>query len=334
MTAVALDPGLDFLLRSEEPAIRHRSLVDLVDATDDDPRVVEAREGIPAGRIVSALLADQPGLHPYSKWTGAHWRLVSLMDLGVPGDLPGTREAVERVLRWLTGRGRQPRPRAVQVIDGLARQCASMDGNALAVAVHFGLADDPRTLILAETLLEWQWPDGGWNCDRDPGAHHSSVNESFQPLRGLAAFARSTSDRAVAAGAQEAVDRAADFFLRHRVAYSETTGAPIKRDVVRLHYPPYWHYDVLAGLRALAVSGHVTDPRAADALDLLEHKRSDDGLWAADARHDRPPGTASSLVDVIDWPGDTAGGPSEPITLFALLVLKAAGRLSHHRVAV
>ena len=115
-------------------------------------------------------------------------------------------------------------------------------------------------------LAKWQWPAGGWNCDRRPATTHPSVNESFPALRGLAAYARVTGDR----GARDAADRAAEFFLRHRVAWSERTGSPIHPVVVRLQYPPYWHYDVLAGLRALLESGHLDDPRTADALDLVE----------------------------------------------------------------
>ena len=286
-----------------------------------------AREAIPYGAVVRALLAEQPGRHPYSKWRGAHWRLVTLMDLGVPADVPGPREAVEPVFRWLTGRGAQPRPLKGPILAGLHRRCASQEGNALAVAVHLGLADDPRTRVLVEGLLDWQWPDGGWNCDRHAEAHHSSANETFPALRGLAAFAGRTGDRALARAARDGADRTAEFLLRHRVAYSHRTGRPMHPQVVRLHYPPYWHYDVLAGLRSLAESGHIGDPRTADALDLLESKRRPDGGWSADARHYKRPGTADSLVEVVDWAPDDHQGPSEALTLSALLVLKGAGRL-------
>ena len=327
MVAAILDPGIDALLSSAEPVIRYRALVDLVGASADDREVTRAGDAVGDGRIVRALLTDQPGLHPYRKWIGAHWRLVSLMDLGVPTDLERAREPLQAVLGWLTGRGKVPRRRKVQVIDGRARVCASQDGNGLAVAVHFGLADDTRAACLAEALLDWQWPDGGWNCDVREGANHASVNESFPALRGLAALAAATSDRGLATAARAASARAAEFFLRHRVAWSETTGRPIHPVVVGLHYPPYWHYDVLAGLRALAESGHLGDPRTGDALDLVESRRRPDGLWAPAAAHYQRPGTASSLVEVVDWTGGSKGAPSEGLTLSALRVLKAAGRL-------
>ena len=328
MSVATLDPGVEMLLGSAEPAIRYRALVDLAGARPEDPRVVAARAAIADGPIVRALLADQPGRHPYSKWIGAHWRLVSLADLGVPPEVPGMREAVEPVLRWLGGTPTHPRALKGPVIDGRARRCASQEGNGLFVAVHLGLVDEPRVRLLVESLLGWQWPDGGWNCDRHPDAHHASVNETFPALRGLAAFAARSGDPAAAAAARTGAERTAEFLLRHRVAFSERTGEPMHARVVRLHYPPYWHYDVLVGLRALAESGHIGDPRTADALDLLERRRQADGGWAAEEAYYARPGRAASLVEVADWIPGRRTGPSEALTLSALLALKAAGRLA------
>lgn len=327
MTIRTIDPAIATLLASSEPIIRYRAMVDLLDRAEDDEAVRDARRSVPNGAIVRALATPTPGRHPYGKWQGAHWRLVSLMDLGVGREVAGVDEALEAEFAWLTGRGRTPRTRKAQVIEGRARTCGSQDGNGLAVAVHFGHADDPRTVALVETLLERQWPDGGWNCDRRPEASHSSANESFAPLRGLATFAAEARDRAAAAAAQAGANRAAEFFLRHRVAWSERTAAPMHPVVVKLHFPAYWHYDVLIGLRVLALAGHIADSRTADALDLLESKRRPDGMWSADARHDKARSASASLVDVVEWTPAGNDGPHEALTLMALMVLKAAGRL-------
>jgi hypothetical protein len=322
MSMTSLDPGVERLLRAEEPVIRCRALTELAGAPADDPRAVEARRQIAAGPIVRRLLdglgvenADAP--HPYSKWRGAHWRLVSLMDLGVPSDLPGMRAAMEPILGWLLGQAHRSN---IPTIDGLPRRCASQEGNALAVAVHLGLASDERTAVLANSLTGWQWPDGGWNCDRKPDARHSSFHETLPAFRGLAAYVRATRDPAATAAA----DRAAEFFLRHRVMFRERTGERLSPAATHIHYPPYWHYDFFAGLRVLAESGHVTDSRTAEAIDHLVDKRRDDGAWASDAVHFRAPGSAGSNVEVVDW---GRRQPSEPVTLGALLILRTAGRL-------
>ncbi|HEX5148840.1 MAG TPA: hypothetical protein VFW02_07150 [Candidatus Limnocylindrales bacterium] len=314
------DPALQLLLDSDEPAIRHAALTELLDRPPDDPDVAAARAAIPTGPIVAGLVAGQEpdgqfGVHPYTKWSGAHWRLVSLMDLGVPGDLPSLAAAHDGVLAWL-GPGHE---RRVPIIDGRARRCGSQEGNALATGVHLGRDDDPRVRRLAANLVRWQWPDGGWNCDKKPAARHSSFNESCPPLLGLARFAAASDDRDAAAAA----DRAAEFLLRHRVAFSERTGELASPSIGLLHYPPFWHYDLLAGLRVLVAAGRVGDPRASDALDLLESKRRPDGSWQPGARWWRSPGSRGSNVEVVDWGGR---GSSEPLTLSGLRVLKAAGR--------
>ncbi len=316
----ASDPGLDFLLGSDEPAIRHAALTGLLDRPARDTEVRAARSRIPDGPIVRRLLAGQRpdggfGGHPYAKWGGAHWRLVSLADLGVEAGTPGLGAAYETVLTWLLAPGHV---KGVPVIAGRARRCGSQEGNALIVGTWLGRAGDPRVSELARNLVRWQWPDGGWNCDVRPEASHSSFHETRPPLVGLARYARETGD----SDARAASARAAEFLLRHRVVFSERTGELVHPSVGKLHYPPYWHYDLLAGLRAVVETGQITDSRTADALELLESRRHADGTWQAGGRWWRPPGSRTS-AEVVDWGGR---GPSAPITLFALGVLWAAGR--------
>ena len=95
---------------------------------------------------------------------------------------------------------------------------------------------------------------------------------------------------------------------------------------VKLHYPPYWHYDVLQALHVLRRMGRMHDPRTRDAVDLLRAKRLPDGRWRAEKSWWRPPGSNGSNVEVVDW---GRSGPNEMITLNALRVVEAvrqAGR--------
>jgi hypothetical protein len=315
------DPALDLLLGSSEPAIRHSALTRLLGRPPDDDDVVTAREVITKGPIVSGLLAGQRpdgsfGNHPYAKWGGAHWRLVSLVDLGVPPDTPGLRDAASTVLDWLSGEGHA---RGVKVIDGRARTCGSKEGNALAVATYLGMADDPRARHIAANLVRWQWPDGGWNCDKHPNAAHSSFNESLPPLLGLSRYGRVTGD----SDSLGAADRVAEFLLQHRILYSHRTGQLAHPALERLCYPPYWHYDALAALKVLFESGHISDQRTSDALNFLEGRRHPDGTWHVTGYHWKRPGSSGGNVEVVDW---GRGGPSEPLTLGALVVLESAGR--------
>jgi hypothetical protein len=315
------DPSVKWLMSSSDPSIRYFTLVDLLDAPPDSATARRLKAQIPRSPKVRALLAGQRrdggfGVHPYAKWNGAHWRLVSLVELGIPSTHRRARAATEDVLRWLAADAH--RKRVVQ-INGRWRRCASQEGNALAVCSRLGMAGDPRVRQLAADLLVWQWPDGGWNCDRGPQADHSSLHESLIPLWGLIEYQRTSGDRRVDA----AIERAAEFLLCHRLFRSDHTGTPIDKTFLMLRYPPYWHYGILQALRVVALLGRLADPRAQDALDVLERQRLPDGTWAAQGYWWYAPG-ARRAREVVDW---GRRGPNEMITVHALRVLKAAGRL-------
>jgi hypothetical protein len=290
-----------WLLESPEPAIRALTRRDLLGE--------EPEEDVVEGELVQALLVDR-GTHPYAKWTGAHWRLVSLVELGVP---PGERRAAaaaNTVLDWLTGDGHRKR---VPTIAGRVRRCASQEGNALAVCTRLGLAGDARVELLARSLVEWQWPDGGWNCDRRETAWRSSFNESLAPMWGLHEYARATG----ANWARDAAEGAAELFLSHRIFRSLRTGDVIKPGWLDLNYPPFWHYDAAQALLVLSRMGLHRDPRADEARELLAG-RERHGRWSARRTWWRPPGSKGSNVEAADW-GERA---SAMVTLNALRVLQ------------
>lgn len=314
--------SVDWLLSSDDPSVRYLTLIDVVGASPRSAAVRRARREIPSGPRVRALLRGQGqdggfGIHPYGKWTGAHWRLVSLVELAAPPD-ERVRAAAEQVLGWLCAPGHR---RGIKTIEGRPRMHGSMEGNALAVCTRLGLAHDERVRSLAQALMDAQWPDGGWNCHPDPDAHHSSFHESITPLWGLAEYARATDDRAAA----QAAGRAAELFFVHRLFRSDTTGEVINEEWLRFHYPPYWHYDVLQGLLLLSRAGYPADERAKEALDLVEQKRDEEGRWHVEGRsYWSRPGSKGPGVEAVDW---GRRGPNEFITLNALRVLRAAGRL-------
>jgi hypothetical protein len=308
--------AIAWLLMSDEPAIAWLTSRDVLHEPPD------GSGDIFEGEKVSRLLAGQQpdggfGVHPYKKWAGAHWHLVSLVELGIPEGEPRAVAAAGTVLDWLTSDEHRSQIRS---IDGLTRRCASQEGDALAVSTRIGLAKDPRTELLAESLMEWQWPDGGWNCDVDAGGRRSSFHESLAPAWGLHEYAAATGDAAAAAAAR----RTAELFLDHRLFRALETGDVIHPSWLALHYPPYWHFDILQALLVLSRMGLATEPRSEDAFEVLERRRLPDGRWRPGGCWWLAPGTSSGRTDVVDW-GRSA--PNEMITLNALRVMESAGRL-------
>lgn len=304
--------AIEWLLASDEPGIRLQTRRDLLAEEVD----FEAAE-VTSGPWMQQLLADQQpdggfGGHPYKKWDGAHWRLVSMVELGIPAGEPRALAAAETVLDWLLGQGHRSN---IPVIRGRARRCGSQEGNALAVCVRLGMADDPRVGLLAESLVGWQWDDGGWNCDREPEATHSSFNESLPPLWGLAEYAQATRSLK----AREAAKRTAEFFLDHRLFRSHTTGEIGDDRWLEMRYPAYWHYEFLNGLLQLSRAGALPDPRATEAVNALRGRQQSDGRW-----HVKGPQYWRRSGMYLDPAGWERSGPSEMLTLNALRVLRVA----------
>lgn len=325
------------------PSLRRLALIRLEERHAGDAEVAALDAELASDPWVAPLLAgarriDATGasvpVHPYQKWRGAHWRLVALAELGLHVGIPGLAGPVEAAFdavgAWLASAARAQR--AVP-IDGRVRMCGSLEGNALWAACRLGLADDERVPGMARRLVAWQWPDGGWNCDPRPAASHASLHETWIPLRGLAAFAGTASDPELRAAATGAAARAADFLLRHRVVEHERDGGLIDATFLRLRWPPYWHYDLLAGLDALreADPRHLADARATPALARLDALRATDGRWHAGGRWWRVPGSLGANVELVDW---GAEGEAAMLTLRALAICAALDRVvggeGHH----
>jgi len=326
---VATPPVVDALLASEEPSIRFLTRRDVLGEDTMSAGLRREQNNITRSARAAALLAGQARRAPgtYAKWHGAHWVALALAELGHPGGGERISALVDEVLdHWTAPRylrdvevtSRSLPKDAVPVIAGKARRCGSQHGAALLVAARLGDPGGERADLIARRLREWQWPDGGWNCDRRPSARTSSVNETLLPLRGLAAMDGTTASPVVRA--------ARAFFLERHVAFSRTTGDPIAADVMRLHHPVYWHFDILAGLWALAESGGLEDRRCQRALDFIESRRHDDGMWGADARYYRVSDTGSN-IELVDWGPVGRSRPNAWITVRALAVLRAADRL-------
>lgn len=332
------EPALQILLRWDDPCVRYRALVEVCGLAPGSPEAAAQRAAIPTsdrvGRLLSPRGADGrlPGV--YSKYTGAHWVLADLADNGYPpGDdalLPLRDQVYEY---WLDpGRTRErlvdveaARYKSlpgVPVIQGRPRRCASQEGNALYSTLRLGLTDD-RTDQLAANLVRWQWPDGGWNCDRKAAAHTSSFHETLLPLRGLVWHARLTGCPESARAAQAACE----VFLARRLFRRLGDGSVIDDSFLKLRYPHYWQYDLLIALKVMAEAGRLDDPRCDEALDMLEEKRLPEGGWRAEGKHYRVVDEPANGGSLAAWGPVSRGRILNPfVTLEALGVLRAAGR--------
>lgn len=312
------------LIESEEPSVRFKILANVLGKKLGSAQIRNLRNEIKTSKRVRSLLSerDKNGeipYHPYAKWYGAHWVLADLADIGYP---PGDESLIplrEQVYKWLLSERHE---KSIKTIQGRTRRCASQEGNALYYLHTLGLADS-RTDELAGRLMKWQWPDGGWNCDKNPHASNSSFMESLIPLRAIALHAKRTGSKK----AEDTTRRTAEIFLKRKLYKRQTDDSVILDDFIMLHYPCYWHYDILFGLKVMAEAGFLSDGRCNDALELLESKRLPDGGFPAERKYYRVAEKRTSGRSLVDWGGSSKRRMNEFVTADALYVLKRSERL-------
>ena len=335
----------DELLTSSDPAVSYRAHRRLAGDPDGDPGQQRRRRQVARSENVRRLLSGRRSdgtigygdIHrerelaaagrsagAYRKWQGPHWTLAGLAELGYPSGDASLRPVAEQVLDWLFA-PQHLKPPSTHVFEGQehrVRRCASMEGLALWYLHELGLADG-RADELASRLVGWQWPDGGWSCDKIPAARTSSVQETLLPLRGLARHVRAGHG---APALNDAIDRAAEFLLQRRLLWRRRDSAPIRpawgRDPLLIQWPIRF-YDVLSALTVMTELERVRDPRCGDALHHLAGKRLSGGGFPVEVRTARTVGTVASDGTFADW-GPSGRRRSNPyVTVDATWVLRA-----------
>ncbi len=190
---------IDRLCAHEDPVVAHRARRLLAGEGEHSRAVRKLREAVGSSVMARRLLTlyrNEP-FNLYRKWQGPHWTLYSLAEIGLP---PGNQVLLslrDRVLDWMLGPTFLKAPLTVLYPDqpDRPRRCASMEGNSIWSQLVLGIVDEERAPLLVDRLIRFQWPDGGWNCDKREGARTSSVQETLLPLRGLARWAQAVATR-------------------------------------------------------------------------------------------------------------------------------------------
>jgi hypothetical protein len=321
----------DSLCAHENPVVAYRARRLLAGESENSRALCKLRGAIGSSEMAKRLLLALNGerFNPYRKWQGPHWTLYSLAEIGFPTGDERLLPLRQRVMDWMFAPAFLKPPSTVFFPDQprRPRRCASMEGNTIWSQLVLGIVDDKHVPLLVDRLVAFQWPDGGWNCDKRPGAHTSSVQETLLPLRGLAHWYRATGDER----ARRAAKRATEFLLARRLLWRKRDGALIEPEwggaVDKIHYPIRF-YDVLSVLLVMAEMGMVRDQRCQDALDLLERKRLADGTFPVEWTNVTKADRIETRGTYTDW-GRLHRKKGNPlVTIDALYVLREAGRVA------
>ncbi|UCE13650.1 MAG: hypothetical protein JSV04_00395 [Candidatus Heimdallarchaeota archaeon] len=321
------------LLKSKDPSIQLKVYLRLLEYDYETPEVKKITASLhEKSVVVQGLLNALSVQHQlfetgrvgesrvYKKWEGIHWVLADLADIGYPPGDEKLLPSIQRELTWLLS---EKRWGSKKMINGRRRFCASQEGNGLFSIISLGLAEHvwEECTELADRLITYQWKDGGWNCDVQPEAIHSSYHESAIPLRALNVFERTTNGQK----AKKAVDKASELFLKRKLFKKMNTDKIIDRKWTKLSYPSYWMYKFFFGLKVIAECGKINDKRCEDALELLESKQLPEGGFPTEVRNYSR--NKSSRYSPVDWGEVNKRKMNEWVTIDALYILKKANRI-------
>ena len=293
------DP-LPWLLDPENPSIRYRTLIDLLDRPVRDPEVQEARAAIAQQPLVKELFALQ---HPEGYW-------------GDDETKPHTAQGAVTALTLLHRLGVTPDKRTAAGCDSFLKFCQHESGGFsmtkklrsgifpcttgehLPFLVYFGLGDDPRVRAAFAFLIEDMSTDDALDCGRYQ--HRDCLWGAIAALNGLAVLPTdmqtAQSKRVVKRLADALLDAQYDFEGEHKRWL--TFGVPRG-------------WDLLSALKALTAHGYAHDSRFAPLFERILKRQDRQGRWLC--------GSVSRT-----WPIEKRNQPSKWITLDALRVLKRA----------
>lgn len=316
------DDIFDQLEACENPIVRYK-LKRYVQGLDPESKdMVRLRRSIRDSAIATALCEDLVESDPADRhgMSTIYLTFRYLADIDYP---PGDKSLIpfrDHICRWLH--------RLEDEYDGPLfirdkyRVHGSFHGNAIHASIVLGLANK-GTDELATNLLRYQWPGGGWNCNKLPRTKGPTIVHTAYGLNGLATYQLRKKSRALS----KAIDDAAEVLLERQVYLKRSNGKPLRPVYTKLSYPYPRLYDFMTGLHVLTRSGHIQDPRCKKGLDLLESKFISGQGWAAERKLYSHTKGKEDFTNA-HWEKETLGKANLFLTVDALEILKAAGRIT------
>ena len=300
------DP-LPWLLERRDPAVRLRTLRDVLDRGARDAEVREAQTRAMSAPPISTILKRQ---HVDGRWLSSesmyapkyqssHWQNLLLAEYGVdPGD-QRVRRAARAILEDLAdGNG------GVAWTSAKDHGVSCFFGNVVRYVSLAGYGADPRLEPVVERLVRdsKRYDAACFINDERPCAWGYA-----RLVWGLAALPEAARTRDV----ERTIHRGVEFLLTVNMGPGRYKGDDSPSHLWRqVSFPLFYQADVLFVLRAIDAAGAIADTRAQPMIAWLLSRQDPRGRWAGRAPYaDRMP----SRVDASKW-----------VTLQAVTLLKHA----------
>jgi hypothetical protein len=298
--------------------------MDLLDRSEDDPDVLEAKDDVKQSQQVIDLFRHQQAdgswegrRHGLFTTKGTVYSLLLLGELGVTGD-----ERTQRALDYLgeyfqrdsgiisyrqikTSRGRQSKTTNLWCVTPITLRAALLLGHTEHSVVKHAL----------NFLEAFHEAEGGWSCrfySRDPKKVRppNCYLGTIKVLNALSLIPSSQRTRKQ----REIIAKEVTTCLENRVHMYrvDRQGHPTaKRSWLKFGFPRNWRSDALEAVDVLTQLG-IRSSNLTETLDLIRSKKQPDGCWL----HDYSP-SKEAWIKL-----EEEGAPSKWITLRALRILK------------
>ena len=324
-------PVVEWLLSSNEPWTRYRTLVDLLGCQEDDPDVKAARQQMVAHPQVKSLLVDAAGWPGYAlqRHNDARhplYKFSTLADFGLRRGDEGIEQMLEAVL------ARQSPEGAFQILVNVptvfggsgADQWTWIACDAptiLYALLAMGYGEDLRVQKAVEHLAGLGG-DLGWHCAASPelGKFKGPGRKSdpcpianVYALKALAQVPELVDSQVVHAGVETLLGHWEQRGERKYFLFG------IGTDYHKLKYPFVW-YDLLHVVDVLSRYPFVhADPRFQEMVCAMEAQAGDNGRF-----------TASSMY--MAWKGWSFANKKDPSPWITFLALRVRKRCSQDEI--
>jgi len=322
---------IQWLLESDEPWTRYRSLVDLLDRPEDDPEVVSARAEMLSHPQVQGLIAEAaawPGhaLKRHNDASHAIYKLSTLADFGVRAEDAGLAAGIEALIAHQSPEG------AFQTVMNISERYGGTGEDVwtwmlcdaptlLYVLLAMGLGDDSRVKRAVEHLISLV-DENGWRCVVAPElGKFRGPGRKADPCPIVNVYALKALTEASARGMPDLLDSPAtrtgtEMLLWHwehqteRKIYMFGIGTTFRK----LKYPFVW-YDILHVMDVLSRFPFVhSDPRFREMLETITAQADEEGRY-----------TAGSMYRA--WKGWAFADKKHPSAWLTFLVLRLQKRV-------
>lgn len=321
------DAVLSWLLDESNPSVRYQTLISLYGLSENDPRVIDAKNCIMTRGDVCGILEKQnadgsfgvPERFYRDKYTGTVWTLLLLADLSASGD----DERIKRTCEFILEHSQEPSEGGFSYdqsktskrgLFGSVIPC--LTGNMIWSLIKLGYEDDERVMAGINWILKYQRADDNEGYRPEGkiyeryemcwGAHscHMGVAKSLKALAALPPSKR-TPDINLK------INEFSEYFLKHHIYKKSHDLAMIaKPGWLKPGFPLMYQTDILELLGIFATL-EIYDERLKDAVLIINSRKGNDGRWKLENTYN-----GKTLIDI-----ETKGKPSKWVTLKALTIL-------------